>query len=161
MKSGKPFLCYSFPCLALNASAGIWANHEPTFSCQQYSCHDSLAESNRWMRGGKAGTLMARTWDLFPRIFLPSIFLPDFALLSLPPLNRPARVPQFVRVFHDVLKFSFGSSVVLLVTRHMSPVTLRGREPLQTDVGKTHRRHRAAQLRRATRRHRPRLEEFP
>lgn len=33
-----------------------------------------------------------------------------------------------------------------------------GREPLQADVGKTHRGHRAAQLHRATRRHRQRRE---
>jgi len=59
---------------------GIWASHEPTFSCQQHSCHNSLAESNRSMRGGKAGTLRARKWDRYPRIFLPSIFLPELRI---------------------------------------------------------------------------------
>src|SRR6266542_5794389 len=88
---------------------GIWASHEPTFSCQQYSCHNSLAESNRWMRGGKAGTLRARKWDLFPRIFLPSIFLPDFAPLSLLRSIDQHEPRSLLGVFHDVLKFSFGS----------------------------------------------------
>src|SRR6266576_520228 len=92
---------------------GIWASHEPTFSGQQYSCHDSLAESNRWLRGGKAGTLTARKWDLFRRIFLPSIFLPDFTPLSLPPLNTPARAPQFVRRLSRRPQIFFRQSVVL------------------------------------------------
>ena len=87
---------------------GIWESHEPT-SCQQYSCHESLAESNRWLRGGKAGTLTARKWDLFPRIFLPSIFLPDFPLCRFLRSIHEHEHRSLFGVFHDVLKFSCGS----------------------------------------------------
>src|SRR6266576_513082 len=45
------------------------------------SCHESLAESNRWRRGGKAGTLRARKWDIHDSVS------PAFAISGLIQMN--------------------------------------------------------------------------
>ena len=91
---------------------GIWASHEPTFSCQQYSCHNSLAESNRWLRGEKAGTLTARKWDLFARFSCH-----QSSCLTSPRCRCLRSIDQhdyrsLTSVFHDILKFSFGAALL-------------------------------------------------
>ena len=104
---------------------GIWASHEPTFSCQQYFCHESLAESNRWMRGGKAGTLMVRKWDYlssncwskkhFPPRFAFDLTMPQPTTIHSPTANdetssQQGQPPQCHRTDHLANCFLAGQS---------------------------------------------------